>query len=83
MLGFLPQELLGTSMYEYYEYEDIAALAEAHKKALKSNERVTTSVYRFRTKENGFVSLQSIWRTLKNPWTKEMEYLAAKNTVIL
>lgn len=70
-------------MYEYYEYADISALAEAHKKALKSNKQVTTSVYRFRTKENGFVSLQSIWRTLKNPWTKEMEYLAAKNIVIL
>lgn len=83
VLGFLPQELLGTSMYEYFEHEDISALAEAHKTALRLNEEVKTSVYRFRTKENGFVCLQSTWRTLKNPWTNEMEYLAAKNIVIL
>lgn len=70
-------------MYEYYEHEDISDLTEAHKTALKSNEGVTTSIYRFRTKNNGYVCLQSIWRTLKNPWTKEMEYLAAKNIVIL
>lgn len=30
-LGFLPQELLGTSMYEYFKPKDIAALAESHK----------------------------------------------------
>lgn len=44
MLAFLPQELLGTSMYEYYHRDDIAHLAEAHKAALQSRERVETKV---------------------------------------
>lgn len=83
VLGFLPQELLGTSMYEYYQYEDIPALAEAHKTTLQSNERVVTSIYRFRTKRNDFVSLRSVWKTFKNPWTKEIESMMAKNSVLL
>lgn len=83
VLGFLPQELLGTSMYEYYHHEDIPALAESHKAALQGNQCVTTSVYRLRTKENGFVRLQSEWKSFRNPWTKEIEYLIAKNNVIL
>lgn len=83
VLGFLPQELLGTSMYEYYHHEDIPALAESHKAALQGNQCVTTPVYRLRTKENGFVRLQSEWKSFRNPWTKEIEYLIAKNNVIL
>ncbi|XP_035918129.1 aryl hydrocarbon receptor nuclear translocator-like protein 1 isoform X1 [Anopheles stephensi] len=83
VLGFLPQELLGTSMYEYYHHEDIPALAESHKAALQATQCVTTSVYRLRTKETGFVRLQSEWKSFRNPWTKEIEYLIAKNNVIL
>uniref|UniRef100_A0A182KC88 Cycle n=1 Tax=Anopheles christyi TaxID=43041 RepID=A0A182KC88_9DIPT len=83
VLGFLPQELLGTSMYEYYHHEDIPALAESHKAALQGTQCVTTSVYRLRTKEAGFVRLQSEWKSFRNPWTKDIEYLIAKNNVIL
>lgn len=83
VLGFLPQELLGTSMYEYYQHDDIPALAEAHKAALQSNEKITTSIYRFRTKDNNNVRLQSDWKAFKNPWTKDVEYIIAKNSVIL
>ena len=83
ILGFLPQELLGTSMYEYYHNEDVAAMAESHKIALQSTVNVTTTTYRFRTKDKGFVKLQSEWKFFKNPWTKDVEYLIAKNSVIL
>jgi len=44
VLGFLPQEMLGTSMYEYYCPDDVPHLAESHKAALQSTERVTTQV---------------------------------------
>lgn len=44
VLGFLPQELLGTSMYEYYHHDDIPHLAASHKAALQTSERVTTQV---------------------------------------
>ncbi|CAH0545897.1 unnamed protein product [Brassicogethes aeneus] len=83
VLGFLPQELLGSSMYEYYHHDDIHAIAECHKVALQSTERVNTNVYRFRTKDGGFVRLQSEWKAFKNPWTKEIEYLIAKNNLVL
>ncbi|KAJ8924627.1 hypothetical protein NQ315_000777 [Exocentrus adspersus] len=83
VLGFLPQELLGTSMYEYYHQDDIQSLAECHKTALQSTDKVTTSVYRFRTKDGSFIRLQSEWKSFKNPWTKDIEYLIGKNNLIL
>nr|XP_018917515.1 PREDICTED: protein cycle isoform X1 [Bemisia tabaci]XP_018917517.1 PREDICTED: protein cycle isoform X1 [Bemisia tabaci]XP_018917518.1 PREDICTED: protein cycle isoform X1 [Bemisia tabaci]XP_018917519.1 PREDICTED: protein cycle isoform X1 [Bemisia tabaci] len=84
VLGFLPQELLGTSMYEYYHHEDIPNLAESHKEALKNSVPVTTKIYRFRNKdEKLFVRLQSEWKSFRNPWTKDVEYLIAKNFLVI
>lgn len=83
VLGFLPQELLGTSMYEYYQNDDIPALAESHKAALQNSKIISTITYRFRSKENGYIRLQSEWKAFKNPWTKDVEYLMAKNSIIL
>lgn len=82
VLGFLPQELLGTSMYEYYQHDDVSQMADAHRKALIHG-KITTPIYRFKTKDKGFVRLQSEWKSFKNPWTKDVEYLIAKNSVIL
>lgn len=70
VLGFLPQELLGTSMYEYFNHRDISGLAESHKIALTTAEKVTTPIYGMRTKDNGFINVQSEWKSFKNPWTK-------------
>ncbi|XP_057669330.1 protein cycle isoform X2 [Diorhabda carinulata] len=83
VLGFLPQELLGTSMYEYFHHEDIQSLADYHKVALQSTNSVTTEVYRFRTKSGGFIKIQSEWKAFKNPWTKEIENFISKNNLIL
>lgn len=82
VLGFLPQELLGTSMYEYYHHDDIPHLAESHKAVLQTSERVTTQIYRFRSKGANFVRLQSEWKSFRNPWTKDIEYLIAKNSAV-
>lgn len=82
-VGFLPQEILGTSFYEYFHPEDIPALAESHKTVLQVAEKVTTQVYRFRCKDNSFIQLQTEWRAFKNPWTTEIEYIMAKNSMLV
>ncbi|XP_060535260.1 protein cycle isoform X2 [Cylas formicarius] len=83
VLGFLPQELLGTSMYEYYHHDDMDAMASRHKMALQATAHLVTGPYRFRTKDGAFVRLQSEWRAFKNPWTKEFEYLISKNSLVM
>lgn len=57
-------------MYEYFNHRDIAALAESHKVALTTSEKVLTPVYGMRTKDNGFINVQSEWKSFRNPWTR-------------
>ncbi|XP_029991953.1 aryl hydrocarbon receptor nuclear translocator-like protein 2 isoform X3 [Sphaeramia orbicularis] len=82
VLGYLPQELLGTSCYEYFHQDDLPHLADRHRKVLRSKEKIETNCYKFKTKYGSFVNLQSQWFSFVNPWTKEVEYIVSTNTVI-
>lgn len=82
MLGYLPQELQGTSCYEYFHQEDIMQLAEFHRQVLQGQERLASPVYRFRRKDGNFAFLSSKWKTFRNPWTKELDYIIAVNTLV-
>ncbi|XP_062317111.1 aryl hydrocarbon receptor nuclear translocator-like protein 2 isoform X2 [Osmerus eperlanus] len=82
ILGYLPQELLGTSCYEYFHQDDLPHLADRHRKVLRCKERIDTNCYKFKTKYGSFVTLRSQWFSFVNPWTKEVEYIVSTNTVI-
>ena len=48
ILGYLPQELTGSSVYEHVLYDDIPGLVEGHRKALKVKEEVKVAPVKFR-----------------------------------
>uniref|UniRef100_A0A8C0D933 Aryl hydrocarbon receptor nuclear translocator like 2 n=1 Tax=Balaenoptera musculus TaxID=9771 RepID=A0A8C0D933_BALMU len=81
ILGYLPQELLGTSCYEYFHQDDHSNLTDKHK--LQSKEKIFTDSYKFRAKDGSFVTLKSQWFSFTNPWTKELEYIVSVNTLVL
>ncbi|RMB97920.1 hypothetical protein DUI87_25398 [Hirundo rustica rustica] len=82
ILAYLPQELLGTSCYEYFHQDDIAHLAECHRQVLQTREKITTNCYKFKIKDGSFITLRSRWFSFMNPWTKEVEYIVSTNTVV-
>uniref|UniRef100_A0A2K6GNF1 Basic helix-loop-helix ARNT like 2 n=1 Tax=Propithecus coquereli TaxID=379532 RepID=A0A2K6GNF1_PROCO len=71
ILGYLPQELLGTSCYEYFHQDDHNNLTDKHKAVLQSKEKIFIDSYKFR------------WFSFTNPWTKELEYIVSVNTLVL
>ncbi|XP_039196284.1 aryl hydrocarbon receptor nuclear translocator-like protein 1 isoform X1 [Crotalus tigris] len=82
ILAYLPQELLGTSCYEYFHQDDIGHLAECHRQVLQSREKISTNCYKFKVKDGSFITLRSCWFSFMNPWTKEVEYIVSTNTVV-
>uniref|UniRef100_A0A671W1X7 Basic helix-loop-helix ARNT like 2 n=1 Tax=Sparus aurata TaxID=8175 RepID=A0A671W1X7_SPAAU len=82
VIGYLPQEILGTSCYEYFHQDDLQQLAEKHRQALRSKEKIETPCYKFKTKYGVYVSLQSQWFSFTNPWTKEVEFIVSLNRVL-
>uniref|UniRef100_A0A3Q1HCM9 Uncharacterized protein n=1 Tax=Anabas testudineus TaxID=64144 RepID=A0A3Q1HCM9_ANATE len=81
VIGYLPQEVLGTSCYEYFHQDDLQHLSEKHRQVLRSKEKIETQCYRFKTKHGSYVSLQSQWFSFTNPWTKEVEFIVSLNRV--
>ncbi|KAM7366908.1 hypothetical protein PAMP_014844 [Pampus punctatissimus] len=82
IIGYLPQEVLGTSCYEYFHQDDLQHLAEKHRQVLRTKEKIETQCYKFKAKYGSYVSLQSQWFTFTNPWTKEVEFIVSLNRVI-
>lgn len=82
MLGYLPQELVGTSIYEYCHPCDVRSLADSHRAALAILDELTSAPYRFKTKSGGYLCLVTKWTTFKNPWTKEFEFVVARHTCV-
>ncbi|XP_048004406.1 uncharacterized protein LOC125240544 isoform X3 [Leguminivora glycinivorella] len=81
-LGFLPQELLDTSLYEYVGAGALGAVARAHKAALLSRQPLLTPPFTFRRKDGSLARVQTHFKPFKNPWTKDIEYLVANNTIL-
>ncbi|KAL5006599.1 hypothetical protein ScPMuIL_015405 [Solemya velum] len=82
-LGYLPQELVGTSIYEYYHRDDIEKMANIHRDVLNKKEKIQTGIYRFRIKDGSFLQLQSQCFSFINPWSKDVEYILSRNDIIL
>ncbi|CAH0716697.1 unnamed protein product, partial [Brenthis ino] len=81
-LGFLPQELLGTSLYEYVSATELGTVARTHKAALLRKTALKTPPYCFRRKDGSYARMQTHFKPFKNPWTKDVECLVANNTVV-
>ncbi|XP_026234453.1 aryl hydrocarbon receptor nuclear translocator-like 1b [Anabas testudineus] len=82
ILAYLPQELLGTSFYEYFHEDDIVHLAECHRRVLQMREKINTNCYKLKIKDGSFITLRSCWFSFTNPWTKEVEYIVSITTVV-
>ncbi|XP_052752589.1 protein cycle isoform X3 [Galleria mellonella] len=81
-LGFLPQELLGTSLYEYVSGPELGAVARTHKTALLQRDAMHTPPYSFRRKDGTLARIQTHFKPFRNPWTKDVECLVANNTTL-
>ncbi|XP_017353870.1 period circadian protein homolog 3 isoform X1 [Cebus imitator] len=83
LLGYLPQDLIGTSILSYLHPEDRSLMVAIHQKVLKyaGHPPFEHSPIRFCTQNGDYIILDSSWSSFVNPWTRKVSFVIGRHKV--
>lgn len=83
LLGYLPQDLIGTSILTYLHPEDRPLMVAIHQKVLKyvGHPPFEHSPIRFCTQNGDYVILDSSWSSFVNPWSRKVSFIIGRHKV--
>ncbi|XP_076451347.1 uncharacterized protein LOC143287288 [Babylonia areolata] len=83
LLGFLPQDIVGTSIFDYYHPSDLPQLLDLYKQAKQSvGQPVKSAPLRFLTHNGTYLTVTTELSTFVNPWDRRLEIFIAQHTVL-
>ncbi|NXT29173.1 PER3 protein, partial [Syrrhaptes paradoxus] len=83
LLGYLPQDLIGTSILMYLHPEDRALMIAIHRKILKfaGQPPFEHLPIRFCTQNGDYVILDTSWSSFVNPWSRKVVFIIGRHKV--
>ncbi|XP_040389456.1 period circadian protein homolog 3 isoform X3 [Cygnus olor] len=83
LLGYLPQDLIGTSMLMYLHPEDRPLMIAVHRKILKfaGQSPFEHLPIRFCTQNGDYVILDTSWSSFVNPWSRKVVFIIGRHKV--
>ncbi|XP_031347965.1 circadian locomoter output cycles protein kaput isoform X2 [Photinus pyralis] len=81
IIGYLPFELLGTSGYDYYHVDDLDEVIKGHKALMVKGEG-TSCYYRFLTKGEQWIWLQTRFYITYHQWNSKPEFIVCTHQVM-
>lgn len=81
IIGYLPFELLGTSGYDYYHVDDLDSVVTCHENLMQKGEG-TSCFYRFLTKGQQWIWLQTRFYITYHQWNSKPEFVVCTHRVI-
>ncbi|KAF5278976.1 hypothetical protein FQA39_LY05654 [Lamprigera yunnana] len=81
IIGYLPFELLGTSGYDYYHVDDLENVVSCHE-ALMIKGEGTSCYYRFFTKGEQWIWLQTRFYITYHQWNSKPEFIVCTHRVV-
>lgn len=81
IIGYLPFELLGTSGYDYYHVDDLDRVITCHE-ALMTKGEGTSCFYRFLTKGQQWIWLQTRFYITYHQWNSKPEFIVCSHRVV-
>ncbi|XP_025941427.1 period circadian protein homolog 3 isoform X4 [Apteryx rowi] len=83
LLGYLPQDLIGTSILMYLHPEDRPLMIAIHQKILKfaGQPPFEHSPIRFCTQNGDYVILDTSWSSFVNPWSRKVVFIIGRHKV--
>ncbi|XP_055655928.1 period circadian protein homolog 3 isoform X3 [Falco peregrinus] len=83
LLGYLPQDLIGTSILMYLHPEDRPLMIAVHRKILKfaGQPPFEHLPIRFCTQNGDYVILDTSWSSFVNPWSRKVAFIIGRHKV--
>lgn len=83
LLGYLPQDLIGTSILTYLHPEDRSLMVAIHQKVLKYAGHLPFehSPIRFCSQNGDYTVLDSSWSSFVNPWSRKVSFIIGRHKV--
>ncbi|XP_074028259.1 circadian locomoter output cycles kaput protein Clock isoform X1 [Leptinotarsa decemlineata] len=81
IIGYLPFELLGTSGYDYYHVDDLGKVVSCHESLMQKGEG-TSCYYRFLTKGQQWIWLQTRFYITYHQWNSKPEFIVCTHRVV-
>uniref|UniRef100_W5M3Y2 Period circadian clock 3 n=1 Tax=Lepisosteus oculatus TaxID=7918 RepID=W5M3Y2_LEPOC len=83
LLGYLPQDLIGTSVLACLHPEDRPLMLAMHRKILKyaGQSPFDHSPVRFRCQNGDYVTLDTSWSSFINPWSRKVAFVIGRHKV--
>nr|XP_031837017.1 circadian locomoter output cycles protein kaput isoform X3 [Nomia melanderi]XP_031837018.1 circadian locomoter output cycles protein kaput isoform X3 [Nomia melanderi] len=81
IIGYLPFEVLGTSGYDYYHVDDLDKVVMCHESLMQKGEG-TSCYYRFLTKGQQWIWLQTRFYITYNQWNSKPEFIVCTHYVV-
>ncbi|XP_051956980.1 period circadian protein homolog 3 [Xyrauchen texanus] len=83
LLGYLPQDLIGTSVLTCLHPDDRHLMLSMHRKILKyaGKPPFEHSPIRFRCQNGDYITLDSSWSSFINPWSRKVAFIIGRHKV--
>ncbi|XP_056111259.1 period circadian protein homolog 3 isoform X1 [Rhinichthys klamathensis goyatoka] len=83
LLGYLPQDLIGSSVLTVLHPDDRQLMLALHRKILKyaGQPPFEHSPIRFRCQNGDYVTLDSSWSSFINPWSRKVAFIIGRHKV--
>ncbi|XP_061492707.1 period circadian protein homolog 2 isoform X2 [Rhineura floridana] len=82
LLGYLPQDLIGTPVLAHLHPSDRPLMLAIHKKILRcGGQPFDYSPIRFCTRNGEYVTLDTSWSSFINPWSRKISFIIGRHKV--
>ncbi|XP_053171143.1 period circadian protein homolog 3 isoform X1 [Scomber japonicus] len=83
LLGYLPQDLIGTSLLTHIHPEDRPLMLSMHRKVLKyaGQPPFEHSPVRLRCQNGDYITLDTSWSSFINPWSRKVAFIIGRHKV--
>ncbi|XP_041723553.1 period circadian protein homolog 1b isoform X1 [Coregonus clupeaformis] len=82
LLGYLPQDLVGTPVLLYLHPEDRPIMVAIHKKILQfAGQPFNSSPLRMCSRSGEYLTIDTSWSSFVNPWSRKVAFIVGRHKV--